>query len=140
MLEHVMTIESTFRRRLMLTAMIATFSLAGALGAAAETDVYKDVRMPNGHARSMTVKRADMRACGAVNQKVSDKDFPKADACMQAHGWVIDHVVPDKATVAQRKPAASGGQEKSWQEIDDDGVLVNCKSILGGFGSICTNF
>jgi hypothetical protein len=139
-LEHVMTIEGTFRRSLMLTAMVTAVSLGGALGATAETDVYKDVRMPNGHARSMAAKRADMRACGAVNGKVSAKDFPKADACMQSHGWVIDHIVPDRGTLAQRKPAASGGQEKTWQEIDDDGVLVNCKSILGGFGSICTNF
>jgi hypothetical protein len=136
-----MTIDSTFRRRLMLTAMVATFSLAGALGAAAETDVYKDVRMPNGHARSMAAKRADMRACGAVNGMVSDKDFLKADACMQAHGWVIDHVEHGRTpSIAQRRPAASGVQEKTWQKIDDDGVLVNCKSILGGFGSICTNF
>ena len=97
--------------------MVAVFWSAEAVGASAETDVYKDVRMRNGHARSMAAKRADMRACGAVNAKVSDKDFPKADACMQAHGWVIDHVVPDKGAVAQRKPAASGGGRKRGRRL-----------------------
>lgn len=95
-----MTIRKTFRRNLMTAAMLAVFSLAGALNAAADTDTYKDVKRPNGHARSMAEKQADIRACRAINGLVSNKDFPKTDACMQAHGWVIARVEPDDATAS----------------------------------------
>jgi hypothetical protein len=202
--ELAMTVDRTFHRGLTAIAMLAVFSLGGTLTAAAETDVYKDVRMLNGHARSMAAKRADMRACGAINGMVSNADFPRSNECMQAHGWAIDHVVPepshdnDHGTVVhfddlKKKPSgdwrgdaalqadtrrcsprrtidydssefkqcmlghgwqfaytkhaptpparhAKAGQEKTWQEIDDDGALVACRGILGGFGKVCSNF
>ncbi|HEY6254584.1 MAG TPA: hypothetical protein VIY51_02215 [Xanthobacteraceae bacterium] len=90
-----MAIKKTSRLSLITTATLAALSFGGALSAAAETDVYKDASRPNGHARSVAAKRADMRACGAVNGEVTNTDFPKADACMRAHGWAIDHVVAD---------------------------------------------
>ena len=194
-----MTVAGTFQRSLITTAVLAVFSLGGASSAAAETDVYKDVRATNGHSRSMAAKRADMRACGAVNGTVSDADFPKSNECMRAHGWEIDHVIPepsaddrngtvvhfddlkkkpngdwrgdaalqaDTRSCGHRKasdyesqefkqcmlgrgwqfaytkhaPGVSTAHEKTWQQIDDDGVLVTCHGILGGFGSVCTNF
>lgn len=82
----------------MTAAILAVFSLAGVLNAAADTDTYKDVKRPNGHARSMAAKQADIRACGAVNGFVSNEDFPKTDACMRAHGWVIARVDPGPTT------------------------------------------
>jgi hypothetical protein len=41
--------------------------LCGAVHASAETDIFKDVRSPPGHARNEAAKMADARACGAVN-------------------------------------------------------------------------
>jgi hypothetical protein len=182
----------------MTTAVLAVMSLGGVLSAVAETDIYKDIRMPNGHARSMAAKRADIRACGAANG-VSEQDFARANECMRAHGWVVDHVVPDpphrgdKGTVVnfddlkkkpnkaargeavlqtdtrrcagrtradyeseefkqcmlgrgwqftytKHAPVSSSGHEQTWKEVDDSGVLLTCRGILGGFGSVCTNF
>jgi hypothetical protein len=91
----VLTIKNTLLKSAMTTALLALFSIGGALTTtAAEKDVYKDVLRPNGHERSMAAKRADIRACGAANG-VGDLDFPKANECMRAHGWVLAHVVPD---------------------------------------------
>jgi hypothetical protein len=107
-----MTTRKTLRRSLMTAAMLAVFSLGGVLGAAAETDIYKDVKRPNGHVRSMAAKRADIRACGAING-VSDRDFPKSDACMRAHGWVIARVVPD-TTSSRRRWSRSSSVVANW--------------------------
>jgi hypothetical protein len=130
-----MMIPSTFRRSLMLTALVAVFTATTAVAAHAETDYYRDARMPNGHARSVAAKRADFRACGGVNGKVSKEDFPRANACMEAHGWVVDHVVYDRAD--RRAPAQ---QQKTWQRTDDDGTLLTCHAMFGDFGEVCTNF
>jgi hypothetical protein len=90
-----MMIEKTLRRTLMTTAMLAAFSLSEMLGAAAaETTVYRDIRKPNGQERNMAAKQADFAACGHP-VSVDPQDFPKFRTCMRAHGWVIDHVVPD---------------------------------------------
>jgi hypothetical protein len=77
----------------MLAALVAAFAFGTAIAARAEIDHYRDALMPNGRARNMAAKQADMRACGAVNGFVSDNDFPRANACMKAHGWVLDRVV-----------------------------------------------
>ena len=37
-----------------------------------------------------------LRACGAINGIVTDEDFPRANACMKAHGWMLDGVVHDR--------------------------------------------
>jgi hypothetical protein len=197
-MELTMMTASNLRRNLAVAGALAVFAFGGALEATAETDIYRDIRMPQGHARGMAAKRADIRACGAVNGAVRDEDFGRADQCMRAHGWVVDHVVPDpppaeeKGTVVHfddmrqrpngswrgdtvlqadtrrcakidaeyessefkqcmlgrgwrfaythQGPGGSQARGKTWQEIDDSGVLVTCRSILGGFGSVCTNF
>jgi hypothetical protein len=110
-LELAMTIKSTLRRSVMTTAMLMAFSLCGVLSAAAaETTVYRDVRKPNGQERDMAAKRADFAACGHPVW-VADRDFPKFRACMRAHGWVIDHVVPD--------PSLAHFQSKSYDDDQD---------------------
>jgi hypothetical protein len=43
----------------------------------------------------MAAKQADIRACGGPNW-ISYRNADKADACMNAHGWMIDHVVPHR--------------------------------------------
>jgi hypothetical protein len=131
----IMMIPCTLRRSVISTALIAVFAVSAAATAHAETDIYRDARMPNGHARSMAAKRADIRACGAVNGKVSNGDFPRANACMEARGWVVDRVVQDRAD--RRAPAP---QQKTWQETDDDGTLLTCHPMFGDFGEVCTNF
>jgi len=138
-----MTIQKPIFKILTTTAILATLSVGCALNAAAETDIYRDVLMPNGHARNMAAKRADARACGAPNMQVSDADFPRVNDCMRDHGWVIDHIVRSRA---ENERAASNStpypqNQQVWQGVDDDtGEVLNCRSILGGFGSVCTNF
>jgi hypothetical protein len=87
----------------MTTTLLALFSTGGALTAAAETDVYKDVLRPNGHSRSAAARNADFRACGWVGQ-LNDEAFQKADACMRARGWMIDHVIPSKSAASSITP------------------------------------
>ena len=92
----VMMNPGALRRELMLAALVAAFAFGTAIEARAEIDHYRDVLMPNGHARNMAAKQADMRACGAINGIVTDEDFPRANACMKAHGWMLDGVVHDR--------------------------------------------
>jgi hypothetical protein len=89
----VMLIPGALRRELMLAALVAAFAFGTTNEARAEIDHYRDVLRPHGHARSLAAKQADMRACGAVNGIVFDSDFRRANACMNAHGWVIDRIV-----------------------------------------------
>jgi hypothetical protein len=51
---------------------------------------------------------------------------------MLGRGWQFAYT--------KHAPTVASGHEKTWQEIDDDGVLVTCRAILGGFGSVCSNF
>jgi hypothetical protein len=80
-----MTTTKTCRRVATTAAMLVAFLLSGVLGAAAETDIYKDVLMPNGKARSMAAKLADIRACGG-SKGVTPQEFPAVNDCMHAHG------------------------------------------------------
>jgi hypothetical protein len=91
-----MLIPGALRRELMLAALVAAFAFGTAIEARAEIDHYRDGLRPNGRARNMAAKQADMRACGAVNGIVFDNDFPRVNACMKAHGWVLDRVVRDR--------------------------------------------
>ena len=75
-----------FRLSLLTTATL----VAPVASCARRSSSYKDVALPNGHARSLKAKHADIRACGAVNGSVTEPDFPRADACMRAHGWAIE--------------------------------------------------
>jgi hypothetical protein len=84
------TISGTLRLSLLTTALLTAFTFS----AAAETNIYKDVAQPNGHPRSLAAKHADIRACGGA-RGVSDAEYWRVDACMRAHGWAIDHVIPD---------------------------------------------
>jgi hypothetical protein len=76
--------------------------LCGMIGAAsAETDIFRDTLRPGGHDRSMAAKIADGRKCGLTRQKTFT-DRAAFGACMQAHGWVLDHIVQDRPTVDAR--------------------------------------
>ena len=84
----------------------AILILGGMLTAAhADTWVMKDTLRPNGHERSMAAKRADARKCGAARggQSFNDAAAPNMQQCMLAHGWVLDHVIPDQVTHHARR-------------------------------------
>jgi hypothetical protein len=79
-------------KRIVLASLLI---LCGMAHASAETDVFKDVRSPAGHARSQAVKTADFRACGASNHEVSNTRFPAAVQCMSSRGWAIARIERD---------------------------------------------
>ena len=112
-----MSIPRARRRALVSAALVAALAFGTAIAAGAETDHYRDALRPNGHARNMAAKRADMRACGAVNGIVTDEDFPRANACMQAHGWVLDRVVRD------RNDSPNDPDDPMWQTCP---FIPNC--------------
>ena len=96
-----MKTERTFRRMVMMMAMLAALCSSGAVEVVAqpvEIYHYKDVLRPSGRARTMAQKQADIRACGGPY--TSAEDSPRTVACMNAHGWAIDHVVPPRVASA----------------------------------------
>jgi hypothetical protein len=89
-------------RKLLGTMLI----LGGMLTAVhADTWVMKDTLRPNGRERSMAAKRADARKCGAAHggQSFNDDAAPNMQQCMLAHGWVLDHVIPDPVSRHARR-------------------------------------
>jgi hypothetical protein len=116
----VMSIPVALRRELMLAALVAAFAFGTAIEARAEIDHYRDVLMPNGHARNMAAKQADIQACGAVNGIVTDNDFARANACMKAHGWVLDRVVHDRPG---RGGSPNDPSDPLWQTCP---FIANC--------------
>jgi hypothetical protein len=71
--------------------------LGGMLSAAsAETDIFRDTLRPGGHDRGMAAKFADGRKCGLTRQNTFT-DRAAFQACMQARGWVLDHVIEDRS-------------------------------------------
>lgn len=116
-----MLILRGLRRELMLAALVAAFAFGTAIEArAAEVDHYRDTLMPNGRPRNMAAKKADIRACGAVNGIVTDEDFARANACMAAHGWVLDRVVPDRPA---RGNSPNDPDDPMWQTCP---FVANC--------------
>jgi hypothetical protein len=95
--------------------------LCGAVHASAETDIFKDVRSPHGHARSEAAKMADARACGAVNGEVSNARFPAAVRCMSSHGWAIARIEPDAPAPAQ---AGGGSDDAEATAIYEEGLAT----------------
>jgi hypothetical protein len=95
-LEKAMSTVGGFRKCVMTTTILVAFSLGGALHAAASTDVYRDIRKPNGHERDLAAKQTDFAACGYPGSTpVPNREFPRFNKCMHAHDWVVDHVIPD---------------------------------------------
>jgi hypothetical protein len=92
---------------------------------------FEDLRKkPSGDWRGNAVLQADTRGCGRRN--ATDYESQEFKQCMLGRGWQFAYT--------KHAPTVASGHEKTWQEIDDDGVLVTCRAILGGFGSVCSNF
>jgi hypothetical protein len=143
-LEDFKMTKSRFGTTAATATMLAAFSLATVHNAAAETDVYKDVLRPNGQARSNAAKWADFAACGWRTDTISDSEFQKANKCMNRHGWVIDHIVQDRAnkTVSYNRESKNpnigwhGGVCKwAYNNCDDPeipGSGFTCRTIADG--------
>ena len=87
----ILTTSKNFGRIAMAATMLTALSLGAAQ--AADTAFFKDVRMPNGHARDMAAKLADGAACGAAADRTIG-NMPAFEKCMSARGWALDHFGP----------------------------------------------
>lgn len=86
------------KARLLAKAIATSLLFASAVRTAhADTWVFRDTIRPHGHERSMKAKFADGRKCGAVGHEFSDAVLPTMQQCMLAHGWALDHIIPDAA-------------------------------------------
>jgi hypothetical protein len=92
----------------MKRAMIGTMLVLSTMLTAAQADtlVFRDTLRPNGHDRSRAARLADGRKCGGAR----NGDFPTAitesfTACMQARGWTLDHVIPERPSAYLRAPS-----------------------------------
>src|SRR5262249_5465497 len=100
--------------------LVAALLLGGGLAAQADVSHYTNVlKQP----RSNDVLHADAEYC---NQRVGRdrngvRTTPPYKRCMRGGGWRYDYT----------------RVEKTW--IDPDSGLT-CHPILGGFGSVCSNF
>lgn len=117
-------------------ALLCAAALAAHTPARADTHIYRDVLMPNGHARGMAAKLADFRACGyRKGSSVSDAALARIGACMRTHGWALDHIVPDPAPARR----ATATRPAEYRQYDPDNGWMTCHEILGGIGEACSN-
>jgi hypothetical protein len=127
-------------KRKLLGAMLI---LGGMLTAAhADTWVMKDTMRPNGHERSKAAKYADSRKCGAPRdgRSFNDSDAPNMQQCMLAHGWVLDHVIPDPVTRHARRsnddnaPSVDNSSNDDWvrrqQDQDNTQQMLNTQQMI----------
>ena len=127
-------------KRTWLGAMLI---LGGMLTAAhADTWVMRDTLRPNGRERSMAAKHADARRCGAARggRSFNDAAAPDMQQCMLAHGWVLDHVIPDPVTRHARRgngdaaPAIDNSSNDDWvrrqQDQDNLQQMLNTQQMI----------
>ncbi|HEX3937373.1 MAG TPA: hypothetical protein VHX43_07695 [Xanthobacteraceae bacterium] len=90
-------------RHLQRTVAATAILMALSLQAAAADDIayFKDVLDPGGHARTMTAKVADARACGASGRRITVL-MPAFENCMSGRGWALDHYGSDPASTRPR--------------------------------------
>jgi hypothetical protein len=107
------------------TILAAMLFLGGMLNAAhADTWVFKDTLRPNGHDRTMAAKRADGRKCGASRsgRSFTDASAPNMQQCMLAHGWALDHVIPDPPSTHARSSGSNDYSPPIDNSSNDDWV------------------
>jgi hypothetical protein len=98
------------KHTIIATAISTALLFTGTLQAAkADTWVFKDMQRPNGHDRSLAIKRADARKCGAdrSGRSFSDTRAHNMQDCMFALGWTLDHVIPDPPSPHARASVAN---------------------------------
>jgi hypothetical protein len=117
----ILATRMNFRRTMAATAILVALALNTA--SAADTAYFKDVRMPNGHARDMAAKLADGAACGASADR-SIGNMPAFEKCMGAHGWALDHFGPGASGPVQNTAVhfvdMSEGQRRSDAALQTD--------------------
>jgi hypothetical protein len=126
----------------MKRTIIGTVLVLGSMLSAAHADtwVFRDTLRPHGHARSMALKRADGRKCGAQNGR--SFAFGTEDAfqqCMMARGWVLDHVIPDPPqsfangpSYETSAPIDNSADEEAARQRDADNLqnMINTQNMV----------
>jgi hypothetical protein len=109
------------KRTITATILSATLILGGMLSAAhADTWVFRDTLRPNGHDRSMAVKRADGRKCGTSHDMFTA--VAPFEQCMLARGWTLDHVIPDPPSIQARSTGSDDYSPPIDNSSNDDWV------------------
>jgi hypothetical protein len=128
------------KRAIIGTAFGAVFILGGTMQNAARADawVFRDTLRPNGHDRSLAVKRADGRKCGTSHNMFTDS--ATFEQCMLARGWVFDHVIPDPPPARRRDsssdhtPPISVPPNDDWvqrqQQQDNLQQMINTQQMI----------
>jgi hypothetical protein len=118
----------------------------GVQSAGADTAVFRDSLRPGGAPRTEEQKVADGRACGASADN-KFQDLPAFTRCMQAHGWVVDHMVKDpKPTWIDPDTGLECHQAGGWDVCKPPHGTVTYTNKHGvpckrtGAVSVCTNF
>lgn len=113
------------------TIIAGILILGSVINASADTDVFRDVRMPHGHARSQAAKMADFRACGARNDEVSNAKFPSLVKCMSSRGWRIARIERDPASAAGQPDAPSSMTDSTGggSFSNDDAAADNAAAL-----------
>jgi hypothetical protein len=116
--------EDIMSRKLIAKAVAAAALIVGTTHiASADTWVFKDVSRPQGHERSRAAKKVDADKCGAIGWRLPDEFKPRMQQCMLAHGWALDHIVPDPAprhARAFRNPFGSSGSDDDLTKRNED--------------------
>jgi hypothetical protein len=108
------------KKRIAAIAAILVFAGAAPI-ARADTWVFKDALRPHGHSRPMSAKLADAHSCGAIGHSISDDLLPSLRSCMQAHGWVLDHILADpRPRYAGHTRERSNGEDEALQKRNWD--------------------
>jgi hypothetical protein len=124
--------------------LLGTMLIPGGMLTAAHADtwVMRDTLRPNGRERPMAAKHADAGKCGAVRggRSFNDAAAPNMQQCMLAHGWVLDHVVPDAPSRHARRsnddhsPPVDYSPNDDWvrrqQDQDNLQQMLNAQQMI----------